>query len=78
MKRVRTIPEITEEGVRILVRELGYADAVRFLATVPPRKGDYTKDRRKYIKDITLEALVERVRAAETTAKPRRTRRKAG
>lgn len=44
-----TIPtpsEIRERGFRALVKELGYADALRFLAQYEAGRGDYTEERR--------------------------------
>jgi hypothetical protein len=62
MTRIRTIPEITEAGTRALVRALGYPDAVRFITALRPGSGDYTKDRRKLLKDVTAADVLAQVR----------------
>lgn len=72
MTRVRTIPELTEAGTRALVRELGYPDAVRFIAALRPGTGDYTKERRKLFKNLTLDETMRQIEAAQKSPRPAR------
>ena len=77
MTRIRSIPEITEEGTRALVQALGYPDAVRFLTALRPGRGDYTKERRKLLKGVTLDQILsESGRIAGVRSKPRTKRRR--
>jgi hypothetical protein len=79
VSRVRTIPEITVQGTRALVRALGYPDAVRFIAALRPGRGDYAKDRRTLLKGVSVEDVLAEVRQAQGTQAPAKrqgTRRK--
>ncbi len=77
MTRIRSMPEITEEGTRALVQALGYPDAVRFLTALRPGRGDYTKERRKLLKGVTLDRIIaESDRMVAAQAKPRGKRRR--
>ncbi|HSG38058.1 MAG TPA: hypothetical protein VLE27_00350 [Thermoanaerobaculia bacterium] len=55
--------EITEEGIRLLVREMGAADAARFISQFTTGFGDYTKERKELFKGLTIEELLDGVRA---------------
>lgn len=70
--------ELQSRGMQILIRELGYADAVAFMLQLSPGAGDYTKERQKLLKGFTVEELVaesDRLvkEARGTKPKPRRT-----
>lgn len=43
--KVPTPAEIRERGFQALVKELGYADALRFLLQYESGRGDYTEER---------------------------------
>ena len=40
-----------------LVKELGYAGATKFMLLYEPGKGDYTRERKDILKDITIEKM---------------------
>ncbi|HEX6899384.1 MAG TPA: hypothetical protein VF789_06705 [Thermoanaerobaculia bacterium] len=58
----RPLSEITEEGIRLLVREMGAADAARFISQFTTGFGDYTKERKELFKGLTIEDVVREVR----------------
>jgi hypothetical protein len=58
----RPLNEINEEAIRILVRELGAADAARFLSQFTTGYGDYTRERKELFKELTIEEVVEKIR----------------
>lgn len=58
MAPVKSMPEITEIAVRALVRELGYADASRFLNTLRPRRSDYTRSRRELLVGLSTDDVL--------------------
>lgn len=75
--RIRTMPEIQDDGTRALVRALGYPDAVRFIMTMRNSRGDYTKERRKLLADLTLDDALGRAKAVIAEhAKKRPSRRR--
>ena len=55
----RPLTEITEEAVRLLVRELGPADAIRFLGQFTMGYGDYTAERDRLFEGVTIDDVVE-------------------
>ena len=61
--RVRPMSEINDRALRLLVREMGAADAARFSSQVTTGYGDYTEERRELFKDLTLEEAVEQIRS---------------
>jgi hypothetical protein len=66
--------ELQQRGMEILVRELGYADAVRFMLQFSQGRGDYTKHRRRLLRDAELEELLK---ASERRIKSRSHRKSA-
>lgn len=68
--------ELQQKGMDILVRELGYEEAIRFMLQFSKGSGDYTKDRKAMLAGATLEGLLEssakRIKAAKAAANSRR------
>lgn len=58
----KPLSEITEQAIRLLVRELGAADAARFIGQFTTGYGDYTKERKDLFKGLTIEEVVREVR----------------
>jgi hypothetical protein len=59
----KTLLQIQQEGLEILVDTLGPADAIRFLQIYDKGSGDWTKDREKFLeKDpaILIKNIMER------------------
>jgi hypothetical protein len=55
--RELTIREVNKIGLRVLLDALGPTDFVRFLRQYAGGSGDYTKDRRKILANVTSEEL---------------------
>ena len=53
----KTIAQIQSEGYDALVNALGPEDAVRFIRSFDPGSGDYTQDRKKYLKNKTVRQI---------------------
>jgi hypothetical protein len=70
--KARTPEELVKDGFAALVEKLGLADAVRFVQTKHPGEGDYTRDRHKWLDQLS-EAEIARLVAER--GKPRRRRR---
>lgn len=58
----KPLSEINEQAIRLLVRELGAADAARFISQFTMGYGDYTKERRQLFKDLTIDEVVQEIR----------------
>lgn len=59
----RPLSEITEQGIRLLVREMGAADAARFISQFTMGYCDYTEQRKELFKGLTIEELLDGIRA---------------
>ena len=60
---VKTLHQIQQEGLDVLVEKLGPDDAIRFLQIYEPGSGDWTKDRKKYLEndpDKIIKHIMER------------------
>ena len=56
----RSTDEIRRQGIEALATALGPVDAVRFLQIFELGKGDYTKDRAKWL-DIEIDEIVREI-----------------
>lgn len=60
---VKTLHQIQQEGLDLLVDKLGPADAIRFLSIYETGSGDWTSDRKKYLEadpDTIIKNIMER------------------
>lgn len=64
----RPLSEITEQAIRLLVREMGAADAARFIGQFTTGYGDYTKERKELFKGLTIEEVAREVRGQREKA----------
>jgi hypothetical protein len=62
-KRTRPISEISHQAIRILFEKMGVVDTLRFLNQFSVGQGDYTKDREKWLGDISLEDAISQIKA---------------
>ena len=53
----KTIAKIQSEGYDALINALGPEDAIRFIRSFDPGSGDYTQDRKKYLKNKTVKLI---------------------
>ena len=59
-----TTEEIRYKGLKALTDSLGPIGMVQFLRQFEQGEGDYTKDRIKILKNYTVEAIAEGIKAA--------------
>ena len=60
--RLPSLAELRRRSVEALVRELGAADALRFLHLYGAGQGDYTQDRDRRLRGLTIEQIEEEIR----------------
>lgn len=63
----KTLNEIRILGFEILVKNLGPADALRFIQSYSHGSGNYTKERKKWLEsdfDTVVEGIMERRNAS--------------
>jgi hypothetical protein len=71
----KPLEELTQEAIRLLSRELGVADTLRFLTQFATGTGDYTKDRYALLGDPSVEELFAEARRREALLDAPRERR---
>ena len=59
--RLLTLPELRRRGFEVLVRELGAANALRFLHLHAPGQGDYTRERDQWLSGLTIEEIEDEI-----------------
>lgn len=62
----RPLTEITQEALRVLYRDLGLVNTVRFLNQFTTGLGDYTEERRMVIENQTLDDALADIRSYQT------------
>ncbi len=65
----RPLAEITQTAIRLLVREMGPADTMRFVSQFTVGYGNYTEERDELFADLTLDDIlgaIKRKRAGPT------------
>jgi hypothetical protein len=63
----KTIAQIQSEGYSALVDALGPEDAIRFIRSYDPGCGDYTKERKKYLKNKTVKQIGKEILELQKT-----------
>ena len=72
MSTISNPADLRRRGIEVLVRELGYADAMRFLQQFGSGRGDYTSERDRLAAPRTdAELLAEADRLVEQERKRR-------
>jgi hypothetical protein len=62
----RPLVEITKEAFKVLNKEMGIVDTVRFINQFTTGYGDYTQDREQLFKDMTLDDIISAVKKKQT------------
>jgi len=54
-----SLPEIKTKGWNALVKELGHSGATKFILMCEKGAGDYTKDRKKMMRGLTIRTVAK-------------------
>ena len=60
---IRPLSEIGRQATAILAREMGIADAPRFLSRFGSGSGDYTSERDQWLGNLSLEEITSKIKA---------------
>ncbi|MBI5911587.1 MAG: hypothetical protein HY848_16755 [Betaproteobacteria bacterium] len=60
---IRPLSEINQQATAILAREMGIADALRFLSQFGSGSGDYTSERDQWLGNLSLEQITSEIKA---------------
>lgn len=68
----RPLAEVTQTAIRVLCREIGLADTMRFVGQFTVGYGDYTAERDELFKDMTLDDMIAGIkrRRDQTATQP--------
>jgi hypothetical protein len=62
----KPLAEVTQEAVRLLYKEMGIVNTVRFLGQFTTGYGNYTEERAHLFADKTLDDLVDEIKRGKT------------
>ena len=65
----KPLAEITQEAIRVLCREIGVINTVRFLNQFTTGYGNYTEEREKLFRVFTLPEIVSDIKQARRKKK---------
>ena len=68
----RPLAEITQEALRVLYKEIGVANTVRFINQFTAGYGDYTQERDDLFAGMTLDDMVTEIRHKRSHKRDRR------
>ncbi len=58
----KPLTEVTERAIRILSREMGVVDTMRFLNQFSAGSGNYTEEREELFRDLSLDDILSEIR----------------
>lgn len=61
----RNLNDLRKAGIEVLKRELGVTDMIRFLQIFEKGEGDYTKERKEWLKELSIEEIVKEIKEKE-------------
>jgi predicted transcriptional regulator len=70
-RETKTLHEVKQEGIRVLMKNLGPADAIRFLRQYDRGYGDYTAERHKLLGHLTREQILREIRGLKRFSRSR-------
>jgi hypothetical protein len=62
MRQARPLAQITAEAIKILYREIGIVDTLRFVSQYTTGCGDYTAEREQLFAGMTLDDIVSEIK----------------
>ena len=58
VRQTKPLAEVTQTAIRVLCREIGLVDTIRFVGQFTVGYGDYTAERDELFRDMTLDDMV--------------------
>ena len=66
--QMKPVSEISRQATHILFKEMGVVDTIRFLNHFSVGRGDYTKERDKWLDDISMDDAIAQIKAEKNKA----------
>jgi hypothetical protein len=60
--QMKALAEITQEATRVLCKEIGVVNTVRFINQFTIGYGNYTEERKQLFKDMSLNDIVSEIK----------------
>ena len=70
--QTKPLAEVTQTAIRVLCREIGLVDTMRFVGQFTVGYGDYTAERDELFRDMTLDDMIAEIKHGRIDAQPRR------
>ncbi len=70
--QTKPLAEVTQTAIRVLCREIGLVDTMRFVGQFTVGYGDYTVERDELFRDMTLDDMIAEIKHGRIDAQPRR------
>ena len=67
---VRPLAEITTKALKVLYKEIGIVNTVRFINQFTTGYGDYTQERELLFVDMTLDSIVSEIERKRRPSRP--------
>ena len=67
----RPLAQITAEAMKILYREIGIIDTLRFINQYTAGYGDYTAQREELFAGMTLDSIISEIKESRKRGRPR-------
>jgi len=71
IREARPLAEITAEAMKVLYREIGIVDTLRFINQYTAGYGDYTTQREELFAGMTLDSIVSEIKEGRKRGRPR-------
>ena len=71
IREARPLAQITAEAMKILYREIGIVDTLRFINQYTAGYGDYTAQREELFAGMTLDNIVSEINVSRKPGRPR-------
>ncbi len=66
--QTKPLAEVMQVAIRVLCREIGLADTMRFVGQFTTGYGDYTAERDELFKDMTLDDMIAGIKQRRNQA----------
>jgi hypothetical protein len=66
--QARPVSEISRRATHILFKEMGVVDTIRFFNQFSMGQGDYTREREKWLGDLSLDEAVSQIKSQKENA----------
>jgi len=70
-REARPLAQITAEAMRVLYREIGIVDTLRFINQYTAGYGDYTAQREELFPGMTLDRIVSEIKESRKRGRPK-------